>query len=259
MPMVPSRIFQHNKDLVIALTQKELKIRYKRNILGYLWSVGSPLAQALVFFIAFKVIMKVDIKNYTLFLISGLFPWQWFSNSINCAPMILVGNASLIKKVNFAREVLVVAAVLNDMLHFVLSIPVIMVFMFFYGITPTLSWFIYVPLLLIMQFALTFGVAVAVSAVNLFFRDMERIVSILTSLMFYTIPIIYSADMVPARFRPLIMLNPLSVLVLSWRSLFMDGAVDPLSIGLSFTFSLLVLAAGYAVFRRLRWRFAEVL
>lgn len=158
---------QYYKDLVVALTQKELKVKYKRSFLGYIWSIANPLALSLVFFIAFKVVMKVQIENYTLFLISGLFPWQWFANSVNGSAMVFVANSSLIKKVNFRTDALVVAAVLNDMLHFILSIPVI-VFSFFYGMKPHLSWLAGVPLLLVAQFVLIFGFSIAVSTINLF-------------------------------------------------------------------------------------------
>ncbi|HPP07434.1 MAG TPA: hypothetical protein PLW88_08675, partial [Syntrophorhabdaceae bacterium] len=90
---------QHFIDLIIVFTQKDLKVRYKNSFLGYLWSVGHPLAFAIIFYIAFKLIMRVPIENYALFLICGLFPWQWFSNSINASPMIFLGNAQIIKKI----------------------------------------------------------------------------------------------------------------------------------------------------------------
>ncbi len=257
--MVPDKSLQYYKDLVIALTKKELKVKYKRSFLGYLWSIANPLALALVFFVAFKIVMKVQIENYTLFLISGLFPWQWFSNSVNGAAMVYVGNASLIKKVNFRREVLVIAPVLNDMLHFILSIPVIVVFVVFYGMKPSLLWLAGIPLLLSIQFVMIFGISLAVSSINLFFRDMERIVFIFTTLMFYFTPIIYSEDMVPAKYKSLILLNPLSVLMVSWRNLFMKGTLDFKDIALSLIYSLIILAGGFLIYRRLKWRFAEVL
>lgn len=250
---------QYYKDLVVALTQKELKVKYKRSFLGYIWSIANPLALSLVFFIAFKVVMKVQIENYTLFLISGLFPWQWFANSVNGSAMVFVANSSLIKKVNFRTDALVVAAVLNDMLHFILSIPVIVFFLFFYGLNPHLSWLVGIPALLVTQFVLIFGFSIAVSAINLFFRDIERIISILTTLMFYVTPIIYSEDMVPAHYKTLILLNPLSVLMVNWRKLFMKGIIDFNAVILSFIYSLIVLAAGYFIYRKLRWKFAEVL
>lgn len=247
------------RDLVIALTQKELKVRYKRSFFGYLWSIANPLALALVFFVAFKIFMKIPIENYTLFLIAGLFPWQWFSNSVNTSAMVFVANSSLIKKVNFRREVLVIAAVLNDMLHFVLSIPIIVIFIFFYGLKPSWLWVIGIPLLLIIQFIITFGVSIAISSINLFFRDIERVVFILTTLMFYVTPIIYSEAMVPSAYKRLILLNPLSLLMVSWRNLFMYGTLEFKDTAMAFMYSLFVAAAGYYIFRKLKWRFAEVL
>jgi homopolymeric O-antigen transport system permease protein len=257
--MATERPLRYYVDLIVALTHKELKVKYKRSSLGYLWSVANPLALAVVFFIAFKVVMRIQIQNYTLFLISGLFPWQWFANSVNSSATVFVVNASLIKKVDFRRETLVIAAVLNDMLHFILSIPVIVVFLFLYGMRPHLSWFIGIPALLLVQFALTYGLSIAIAAVNLFFRDIERVIYIVTTLLFYVTPIFYSEDMIPERFRPFILINPLSVLMISWRNLFIKGVLDFGAIGLSVSYSAAILVIGYLVFRKLRWRFVEVL
>ncbi len=254
-----SNSLRYYRDLVIALTQKELKVRYKRSFFGYLWSIANPLALALVFFVAFKIFMKISIENYTLFLIAGLFPWQWFSNSVNTSAMVFVANSSLIKKVNVRREVLVIAAVLNDTLHFVLSIPIIVVFIFFYDLRPSWTWIIGIPLLLIIQFIMTLGFSIAISAINLFFRDIERIVFIFTTLMFYVTPIIYSEEMVPSEYKTLIVLNPLSLLMVGWRNLFMYGTLDFKDTALAFIYSFIVAAIGYYIFKRLKWRFAEVL
>lgn len=247
------------KDLVIVLTQKELKVKYKRSFLGYLWSIANPLALALVFFIAFKIFMKIPIDNYTLFLIAGLFPWQWFLNSVNSSATVFIGNATLIKKMHFRHEVLVVATILNDMLHFLLSIPVIILFLFIYGMQPSIMWLVGIPALLIVQFIITMGFSLAVSALNLFFRDIERIVFIFTSLMFYMTPIIYSEEMVPAEYRTLILSNPLSILFISWRNLLMHGTLVVKDTVLALVYALIVFAIGYLVYRKLKWRFAEVL
>jgi lipopolysaccharide transport system permease protein len=257
--MTSLKSLQYYKDLIVVLTQKELKVRYKRSFLGYLWSIANPLALAVVFYVAFKVVMRIQIENYTLFLISGLFPWQWFSNSVSSSSMVFVSNAALIKKVNFPCESLIIATVLNDMLHFILSVPVIVIFLFFYGLKPNLSWVVGIPVLLVIQFMVTFGFSVAISTINLFFRDIERIVSILLILIFYFTPIIYSGEMIPAKYKTLILLNPLAVLMLSWRDLFMKGILNFGSIAVSFLYSLIVLFMGYLIFRRLRWKFAEVL
>jgi homopolymeric O-antigen transport system permease protein len=251
--------FEYYKDLVLVLTQKELKVRYKRSFLGYLWSIANPLALALVFFVAFKIFMKIPIENYTLFLIAGLFPWQWFLNSVNSSAMVFIGNATLIKKMHFRHEVLIVATILNDMLHFILSIPVIILFLFIYGMQPSVMWLVGIPVLLIVQFIITMGFSLAVSALNLFFRDIERIVFIFTSLMFYMTPIIYSEEMVPAEYKTLILSNPLSILFISWRNLLMHGILSVKDTFLAFIYALIVFAIGYLIYRKLKWRFAEVL
>ncbi len=253
------RSLQYYKDLIIVLTQKELKVKYKRNFLGYLWSIANPLALALVFFIAFKIVMRIPIENYTLFLITGLFPWQWFSNSVNGSPMVFVGNVSLIKKVKFRREVLVIATVLNDMLHFIFSIPVIVVFLFIYGMKPDPMWLLGIPILLILEFIIVFGFSIAISSINLFFRDIERLVFILTTLMFYFTPIIYSEDMIPEEIRNLILLNPLSIIMISWRNLFIRGTINFYDIIICFIYSVTIAIIGYLIFKKLSWKFAEVI
>ncbi|MCX5635936.1 MAG: ABC transporter permease, partial [Planctomycetota bacterium] len=137
---------EYYKDLVLVLTRKEIKVRYASSILGYLWSVANPLAISFVFYIAFKIVMRIQIEAYSLFLITGLFPWQWLSNSISVSPMIFLGNASIIKKVNFPRNVLPLVTVLQDMVHFILAIPVIIIFMFIYHKTPSWSWLYGIPI-----------------------------------------------------------------------------------------------------------------
>ena len=95
-----SKKLEYYRDLIWVLTIKEMKIKYKNSYLGYLWSIGNPLALAFVFFIAFKVVMRIQMQNYSLFLIAGLFPWQWMANSLSASPMVFLANYSIIKKVN---------------------------------------------------------------------------------------------------------------------------------------------------------------
>lgn len=250
---------RHFIDLITVLTHKEIKVKYKSSFLGYLWSIGNPLAFAFVFFIAFKVVMRVQMEDYALFIICGLFPWQWFANSINASPLIFVANASIIKKVSFSRQVLPISTVLLDMLHFILAIPVIIIFMFIYHKSISPTWLIGIPILLFIQFILIYGLSLIISSVNLFFRDLERLTAILTTLIFYFTPIIYSEEMIPEKFRALINLNPLGPLMMSWRNLFLFGSLDALSLLVSFAYSILFLLVGLGVYNKLSHKFTEVL
>ena len=253
------RSFENYRDLIIVLTQKEMKVRYKSNVFGYFWSVGNPLAFAIVYFVAFKVVMKIPMEDYSLFLIAGLFPWQWFANSVSVAPTIFLTNASIIKKVNFPRNIIPLTIVLQDMIHFVLSMPVIIIFLLVYHRSPALSWLYGIPVLLLIQLIMTYGVALLVSSINIFFRDFERLTSIFLTFLFYFTPIIYSETMVPQQFKGLMYFNPLAPLMVSWRNLFLNGAVDPAAVGLSFLYALILAVPGHLVYRKFSWKFDEVL
>jgi lipopolysaccharide transport system permease protein len=246
------------KDLLLVLTQKEIKVRYKSSWLGYVWSLANPLAFALIYFIAFGIFMRIQIPHYPLFLITGLFPWQWLSNSINASPNIFLLNASLLKKVRFPRNVLVAVTVLNDAAHFVFSIPVVVGLLFVYGLAPSWSWLAGIPLLVLAQFSLVYGLALAISSLNLFFRDLERLTTLLLTFLLFLTPVVYADSMIPHEYRALIYVNPIAPLILSWRQLFLDGELAWPGLGLTYLYALIALGVGSVVYRKLSWKFAEV-
>lgn len=250
---------EYFKDLLFELTKKELKIRYRNSYLGYIWSILNPLALALVFFFVFRIIMRVEIENYALFLISGLFPWQFFTNSVNASTITFINNASLIKKTTFPREMLIYSLILSESIHFLLTIPVIIFFMFIYGKVPSVWWVVGLPLLMASQFLLVAGISLAVASINLFFRDLERLVSIFTNLLFYSTPIIYSFDLIPKVYHTIIICNPLTLLILTYRDLFLKGIFNIKYFLLSFLFSAIIFCFGYLVYRKLKWKFTEAL
>jgi homopolymeric O-antigen transport system permease protein len=246
-------------ELTFVLTKKEIKVRYKSYLLGYIWSIANPLAFALVFYFVFQVIMKIQVENYVLFLICGLFPWQWFSNSVNASPGTFLGNASLIKKIKFPRSSVVLAVVLQDAAHFALSLPVVVLFLLAYGGSPALTWIWGIPVLMFVQLLLTFGTALFLATVNLFFRDMERLVAVMMVFLFYFTPVLYSDKMIPDKYVGLLALHPVAPLIISWRNLLLDGVVNFSYVKISFVHATWIFFVGYLVYRKLSWRFAEVL
>ena len=254
-----NRPLQYLLDLTLVLTRKEIQIRYKNNVLGYLWSVLQPLSFALVYYIAFKIVMRIEMENYTLFLLTGLFPWQWFANSISEASNTFVSNASIIKKINLSRHVLVVANILNDALHFTLTIPVIILLCFVYDVSISLSWLYGIPILLILQTAMTYGLCLFIASVNLFFRDLQRLVTILVTFLFFLTPIIYDYEMDPENYRYLVALNPVAPLITNWRSLFLTGQLDPQALILTLVYSITIFSLGRFTYGRLVDKFAEVI
>lgn len=246
-------------DLVFVITEKELKIRYKSSFLGYLWSIANPLLFTMIYYFIFKLVMRVQIPNYTVFLIAGLFPWQWFASSVTNSLFSFIANAQIIKKTFFPRSVIPLSNVMMEGLHFVCTIPVIIVFLYVYGMSPTWSWLWGIPLIAGGQIIITFGLALLFSTLNLFFRDLERFIGLGILLMFYCTPILYGADMIPANFSWMVDYNPLASMILSWRDLFMKGSIEYDHIAFLYSSGIFVLLAGMWTYNKLKYRFAEIL
>jgi len=239
-----SRTLVYYRDLILVLLAKEFKVRYKNTFMGYAWSVLHPLVLALIFSLFFSVFVRLQVPDYTLYLMAGLFPWQWVGNTCFGANMYFLGNSSLIKKVRFQRATLVLAGVLNEAIHFAVSIPVIVGFMLYYGKYPQIDWLWYVPLLLVLQAIMMFGVGLAIATCNLFFRDLERLTSLVVQLLFYLTPIVYPVDMVPPEYGWVFYANPFAALVICWQGLFYVGQVSPVYLGVALTWSLGLVAIG---------------
>lgn len=252
------RSLENYRDLLLVLFQKEFKIRYKNKVLGYVWSIANPLANAVIYFFAFSVIMGIREENYILFLITGLFAWQWFSNAVSSSPKLFVGN-SLIKKIAFPRILIPLSAALNHMVHFILSIPVIILFLAIHHKVPSISWIWGIPVLLTVHLFMSLGLSLTFAALNLFLRDIERLVAILIHFTFYLTPILYSEDLIPADYKNYIYLNPVAPLVISWRKLFLDGTIVPMYMLASFGYALVFFGIGYFIYSKLSWKFAEVI
>jgi len=251
--------FTYYFDLVSALTKKEIKIRYKNSMLGYVWSIANPLLYAMIFYFVFKVIMRFNIEHYTLFLISGLFPWQWISNSILGGTASFVSNSSLIKKVSFPCLFLPLSQVLNDAFHFIISIPVIIAFLLFYHQYPSFTWLYGIPMLLIPTFLISYGFSLAVASINVFFRDLQYLTALFMTILFYVTPIFYTIKLIPEKYRYLIYLNPFTPLISNWRLMFMHGHINWTYYFLSIVYGVVVFLIGYFIYFKLKSRFAEMI
>jgi lipopolysaccharide transport system permease protein len=253
-----SRTLIYYRDLVLVLLAKELKVRYKSTFIGYAWSVMHPLVMALTFFVVFGVVLRLEIEAYALYLISGLFAWQWIANAAASANFFFLGNGTLIKKVRFPRAALVVAGVLNEACHFVASVPIVLAFMWHYGRSPRLDWLWLAPSILAVQLLMTFGLALLIATSNLFFRDLERMVTLGVHLLFYLTPIVYAAAKIPPAYRWILFANPFAALILCWQGLFYGPDVSARDFGVALSWALALAAGGLLAYAKNVWRFAEV-
>ncbi len=250
---------EYLRDLIVVLTQKEVRVRYRNTWLGYAWSLLYPMTFAVVYYIVFGVIMRVPIENYALFLLAGLFPWQWVSHSLSTAPNVFLVNATLIKKVKFPWSMLVASSVMNFGVQFMLSIPVVIGIALWYGIVPSFWTLLEILPIATIQFGTLYGLSLAIACLNLFFRDLDRLVSVGVAFLFFLTPIAYSTRMVPHKYETLLYLNPLASIMLCWQQIFLVGEVAWIPILHAAAISLVALAFGTLVYKRLSPRFAEVI
>ncbi len=178
-------------DLLCLLTKKEITLKYKRTFLGIIWSLLNPILLSIVLFIAFNIFMRFQMENYIFFLLSALFPWNWFSASVTMSTGTLIGNVNLIKKVRFPRHFLVLATVLAQLVNLLFALPIIVCLTYIYGKGPGINLFLAIPILIALQFIVTTGISLAISMVNAYFRDMEYIIGVFISMLFWVTPIIY--------------------------------------------------------------------
>jgi lipopolysaccharide transport system permease protein len=251
-----TRIFEITLQLII----KDFKVRYKGTILGYGWALVTPLLFASIFNFVFQYIIRFEIEDYPLFLVSGLFAWQWFSNSVSGGAGCFLQNTSLIKKLNFPRYLIPLSVVLIDALHFALALPIILGFLLAWG-KPVYyqSWWYGLPLVALTQLAIIYGATLCVSSLNTAFRDMDKIVALLVTMLFYLTPVFYPLSAVPDGIVQFIRLNPMTGVISAWHGLFLHGSLDWASLAYSMGWAALLILLGVSVYRQLSSRFAEVL
>ena len=200
-----------NKFLVYNILSRNLKLKYRKSYLGFLWTILVPGANAAVYFFVFNQVMRVRIPNHILFLLSGLLPWIFFSGAlISCMESILQ-NHNLLNKVPLSPHIFPLSEVLTGYINFLFSIPVLVAFqIFMIGIQPfSILYLIALSLLLFLQ---AFSVGLILSYLFVFFRDLRHMMGIIIQIWFYMTPIVYTQDMIPERFKFVLLLNPVAMI-----------------------------------------------
>jgi len=203
--------------------------------------------------------MRLEIENYSLYLITGMFPWVWMSVGVTGATRSFVVNASLIKKVSLPRAILPLGNVAQEMVHFGFALPAIIAFLWFAGeIRPSASWLWQVPVLLALQVAFVYPLALSFALANAYVRDIEYLVGIGFSLMFFATPMVYPITMVPEAYRHWFELNPLHALMQSWRSVFLQGTLEVNHVAYALAFAVLTGVIAWLLYRKLARRVGEL-
>ncbi len=246
-----------HRVLVATLTAKELKVRYRGSVIGFLWTFLNPLLMMLVYTLVFSVYMRAQVPRYPMFVFAGLLPWIWLSGSLSQATTAVLRDGHLLKKVNFPPVILPFVTLSATTVNFALSLPLYFVFAAAFGVR--FGWpLILLPVAALLQFLVLYGLSLLLSAATVFFRDIEHLIGNLIMLLFFLTPVLYSEEMIPERYRDLAMLNPAASLIRVWRDILYGAAWPrPADLAVVLAFGALVTVAGEAIFRSLAPRFVE--
>lgn len=250
----------HYLELVRELTMREIKSRYKQSVLGYAWVILNPFFQMLVMAFVFSKILRFPTIGtpYAIFLYAGLLPWNLFSATLISSTNALVGNASLLTKIYFPREIFIISATLAKIVDFFLASTVFVAFMIIYAqpVTWNVLWFI--PIFLIQQ-VFTYGLSLILSSVNLFYRDIQYVLSLVVMIWMYLTPVIYPTEIFPEQYKLIFQLNPMAVIINAYRQVILGGGMPNLtSLGIALGLSIFIVLIGRSIFKKLEGVFADV-
>lgn len=227
------RLLWHYRELVLSLTLRELKARYKNTVLGFFWSLLNPLAMMLVFTMVFTVFIKnSDLRNFPIFILCGLLPWNFFTSGVMGSINVIVGNANLVTKVYFPREALPIATVLANLVNFLLTLILLFVALLLFR--PHFSpWLWLLPVVILIQTCFILGLAFILSTLNVFYRDTLMVMDVAILAWFFLTPVFYPIDQLPQNYllfgvefnlhRLMYVLNPMASIIGTYRDLLYWG------------------------------------
>jgi lipopolysaccharide transport system permease protein len=248
------------RELILFMTWRDLKVRYKQTLLGASWAILQPFLTMVVFSIFFGNLANVpsDGVPYPIFSYTALIPWTLFSKALQDASRSLVASSHMITKVYFPRMILPLSSVLAGVVDFLIAFVVLIGMMIVYGIVPTGNiWTL--PFFLLLALVTAVGVGFWLSALNVLYRDINYVLPFLTQFWMFLTPIAYPSSMVPQRFRALYALNPMTGVVEGFRwALLGTGQAPGMMTLVSSLVSLVLLISGMFYFKRMERLFADM-
>lgn len=246
------------RELLKSNVKKEIRGKYKGSFLGILWSFVNPLLMTLVYALVFPFILKNSEPHYVTYLVIGILPWNWFTTVIAQGTFVILGNAGIIKKVYFPREILPISVVTSGVINFLIQCLIIFTFLIFSQIG--FSWYIvFLPLIIIIQYLLSLAIIFITSAINVYIRDLEYIVNFIITMLFYATPILYNAKLFEGSSISFIFkINPMAYIIDAYRDIFYYQKMPNLA-ALLIVLMICIIAfiIGLFIFRRLEKGFAE--
>jgi len=215
------RIYSYRRSLW-GMSLKQFKAKYAGSLLGLFWVIINPLLMVLVITFVFTVVFRAEIKDFALFVLSGILPWMFFSGALSEAAPSLLTQKSVLHQFSLPKEILPLSCVLSYFMNFLVSLCIVFPVFFFHNpkILPAVTL---LPVLFLLTYFFTSGISLLFSVINIILRDLEHLLGILLMFWFWATPVFYSVEMVPAKFRWLFNLNPMSSFILCYREIIFYG------------------------------------
>lgn len=247
------------RELLYFLTWRDVKVRYKQTAFGAAWAIIQPLFAMLIFALFFGRLagMPSDGIPYPIFAFVGLLPWTFFANAVNASGNSLVGSSNLITKVYFPRMIIPGAAVAAGLVDFAIAFVILALLMAYYAVAVTWSVLL-LPVLVILTALLAVGMGMWTSALNVKYRDVRHALPFLVQLWFFATPIVYPTSIVPAKWRLLMSLNPMSGIIDAYRAALLGGEFDIRGLLVATAIIVLLLVYSAYTFRRMEKTFADI-
>jgi lipopolysaccharide transport system permease protein len=245
-------------ELLRHMVVRNLKLKYRGSVFGFVWSLVNPLLMIVVYSAAFSVILRVRTPGFVFFLLLGVLAWTFFANSASMSTGAIVDGGGLVKSAVFPRAIMPASVVLFNLAQYLLNVVVFLPLMLVaYRVMPVGPMALF-PVFLALQVVFTIGVALVLAAATVFFRDVRHILEIALSVMFWTTPIVYSLRDLPDRARTLVLMSPLSPFVAAYQQIFYERHwPDPAVWMFAALYAVAALACGLRLFVSLEDRFAE--
>ncbi len=248
------------RSMIRSLVHKDLRGRYQASVLGFLWTFIVPLCQLLVYTVVFSVIMRSNVEKFYLYLFVALIPWNFFSSCLTGGASCVIQQQSLVNKIYFPREVIPIAYVTSSFVNMLYCEVVVIAVALFSGVHFSFAGILCLPVVMAVEYVLALGITMIMSAVDVYFRDLEHILGIVSMAWMFMTPIMYDMSMVPENLRFIFRLNPMTSIVTAYRDILYSGGVPRLeTLLVSAGMGIFFLVLGFLVFGKLKRRFSEVM
>ena len=249
------------RSMIRNLVKREVRGRYKGSVLGFIWNFILPLIQIVVYIIVFTQIFRQNLENYAVFLISGIVLWNWFSESISEGSGTIVANADMVKKIYFPRVVLPITMALSKMVNFFIMLGIFFIVVAYMDHGINAEALLYLPLAIGISLVFITGFTTLLSAINVYLRDIQYLITVMLMAWFWVTPIMYSADFIETEWiANMININPITHFTNMFQDiLYWKVVPDPADLLICAGLALGFMAVGALVFRFLERDFAEVL